>query len=294
MTTQNWPKDPLVPSTTGPESSTADLSTHELGTTEFSGGTRTSDDSADSKKSAAKDQAKKVGQDGKDAAKNVAGTAAADAKDVAGTAAAEAKNVAAEVGSQAKDLFGTVTSEVKSQAGTQQQKLTEGIRGVSDELRSMADKSDNQFVSGLVQQASQRTGSAASWLETRDASDILEDVKAFARRKPGTFLAIAASTGLVVGRLTRGAKGNKESAGTTGRHQDSSAGTATTGTYTGYSQVDADAYTGTPASAGFGGTTGGQNVAGSNPSVVTPADDYPTIAPGTPPVSTFPNDGGLR
>lgn len=286
MTTQNWPKDPLVPSTTGPESSTADLSTHELGTTEFSGSTT---DTGDSKKSAAKDQAKKVGQDGKDAAKNVAGTAAADAKDVAGTAAAEAKNVAAEVGSQAKDLLGTVTSEVKSQAGTQQQKITEGIRGVSDELRSMADKSDNQFVSGLVQQASQRTGSAASWLENRDASDILEDVKAFARRKPGTFLAIAASTGLVVGRLTRGAKGNKDSAGTTGRHQDTS-----TGTYTGYGQVDSDAYSGTPASAGFGGTTGGQHVAGSNPAVVNPADDYPTIAPGTPPVSTFPNDGGLR
>jgi len=152
MTTQNWPQDPLVPSTTGPESSTADLSTHELGTTEFSGGTAGSDDS---KKSAAKDQAKKVGQDSKDAAKNVAGTAASDAKDVAGTAATEAKNVAAEVGSQAKNLLGTVTSEVKSQAGTQQQKLTEGIRGVSDELGSMADKSDNHFVSGIVKQASQ-------------------------------------------------------------------------------------------------------------------------------------------
>ncbi|WP_247827519.1 hypothetical protein [Arthrobacter antioxidans] len=292
MTTQNWPQDPLVPSTTGPESSTADLSTHELGTTEFSGGTA---DSGDSKKSAAKDQAKKVGQDGKEAAKNVAGTAAADAKDVAGTAATEAKNVAAEVGSQAKDLLGTVTSEVKSQAGTQQQKITEGIRGVSDELRSMADKSDNQFVSGLVEQASQRTGSAASWLENRDASDILEDVKAFARRKPGTFLAIAAGTGLVVGRLTRGARGNSDSTGTTGRRQDSSsAGTATTGAYPEYTQVGSDAYSGAPASSGFGETTGGQHVAGSNPAFVDPTDDYPTIAPGTPPVGTLPNDGGLR
>ncbi|WP_104167618.1 hypothetical protein [Arthrobacter sp. SX1312] len=290
MTTQNWPQDPLVPSTTGPESSTADLSTHELGSTEFSGGTTGSDDS---KKSAAKDQAKKVGQDGKEAAKNVAGTAAADAKDVAGTAATEAKNVAAEVGSQAKNLLGTVTSEVKSQAGTQQQKITEGIRGVSDELQSMADKSDNHFVSDLVKQASQRTGSAASWLENRDASDILEDVKAFARRKPGTFLAIAAGTGLVVGRLTRGAKGNSGSAGTSGR-DSSSAGTATTGTYSGYTQVGSDAYSGTPASAGFAETTGGQHVAGSNPAFVDPTDDYPTIAPGTPPVGTRPNDGGLR
>ncbi|MHA7240555.1 hypothetical protein [Arthrobacter sp. TMS1-12-1] len=283
MTTQNWPQDPLVPSTTGPESSTADLSTHELGSSDFSGG---STGSGDSKKSAAKDQAKKVGQDSKEAAKNVAGTAAADAKDVAGTAAAEAKNVAAEVGSQAKNLLGTVTSEVKSQAGTQQQKLTEGIRGVSDELRSMADKSDNQFVSGLVEQASQRTGSAASWLENRDASDILEDVKAFARRKPGAFLAIAASAGLVVGRLTRGAKDNNDSGSTSDR--------GTTGTYPQYTQVGSDAYSGTPASAGFAETSRGQHVAGSNPAFVDPTDDYPTIAPGTPPVGTLPNDGGLR
>ena len=123
-----------------------------------------------------------------------------------------------------------MTSEVKSQAGSQQQKITEGIRGVSDELRSMADKSDNKFVSGIVEQASQRSGSAASWLENRDASDILEDVKAFARRKPGTFLAIAAGTGLVAGRLTRGAKDNSSSADTSGRGQDLPSGRTSTGT----------------------------------------------------------------
>lgn len=279
MTTQNWPQDPLVPSTTGNESSTSNLGATELGTT---GGNSGADDS---KKSVAKDQAKQVGQEGKEAAKNVAGTAAA-----------EAKTVAAEAGSQAKNLLGTVTSEVKSQAGTQQQKITEGIRGIANELKSMADKSDNHMVSNVVQQASQRTDTAASWLEGRDAADILEDVKAFARRKPGTFLAIAAGTGLVVGRLTRGLTGNRSDS-TPGGQGFTSTGTSTgtaTGTYPGYTEVDSDAYSGTPATAGFGETTRGQHVAGSNPAFVDPTDDYPTIPPGTPPVGTLPNDGSLR
>lgn len=288
MTTQNWPQDPLVPSTTGNESSTSDLGAHELGTTEFAGGTTGSD----SKTSVAKDQAKQVGQDGKEAAKNVADTAASEAKNVAGTAASEAKSVAAEAGSQAKNLLGTVTSEVKSQAGTQQQKLTEGIRSISDELKSMAEKSDNQIVSNVVKQASQRTDSAASWLEGRDASDILEDVKAFARRKPGIFLTIAGGAGVVVGRLTRGITGNPSSDSTSG----STRNTGTTGapSTTGYTEVDSSAYSGTPATVGFGDSTRGQHVADSNPAFVDPSDDYPTIPPGTPPVSTRPNDGSLR
>ncbi len=291
MTTQNWPQDPLVPSTTGNESSTSDLGTHELGTTEFRGGTSGSDDS---KTSVAKDQAKQVGQDGKDAAKNVAGTATSEAKNVAGTAASEAKSVAAEATSQAKNLFGTVTSEVKSQAGTQQQKVTEGIRGISDELKSMADKSDNHMVSNLVQQVSQRTDSAAGWLEGRDASDLLEDVKAYARRKPGTFLALAAGAGVIVGRLTRGAAANRSSDSSSDSTRNSaSTGTSSAGTYAGYTEVDSSAYSGIPAT-GLGDAGRGQHVADSNPAFVDPADEYPTIPPGTPPVGTLPNDGSLR
>ncbi len=278
MTTQNWPQDPLVPSTTGNEGSTSDLSTTELGTSKSAAG---KSGSGDSKKSAAKNEAKQVGQEGKDAA-----------KDLAGTAASEAKSVAAEAGSQAKDLMGTLTSEVKNQAGTQQQKVTDGIRSISDELKAMAEKSDNEMVANLVRQASQRTDTAASWLENRDAGDILDDVKSFARRKPGTFLTIAAGTGVLIGRLTRGLKGNRDSEGSS--DHSSPRRSNDTGSYPGYTEVDSSAYSGTPASAGFGGPTGGgQHVADSR-AAVDPSDDYPTIPPGTPPVGTRSNNGGLR
>ncbi|KZX21445.1 hypothetical protein [Rathayibacter tanaceti] len=46
-------------------------------------------------------------------------------------------------------------------------------------------------------------GAVAQWLEERDPSQLLDDVRSFARRRPGAFILIAAATGLVGGRLLR-------------------------------------------------------------------------------------------
>ena len=43
----------------------------------------------------------------------------------------------------------------------------------------------------------------ASWLENRDPGSLLEEVKSFARQRPGTFLLAAAGAGLLAGRLGR-------------------------------------------------------------------------------------------
>ncbi|RJU02295.1 hypothetical protein D6T65_06805 [Arthrobacter frigidicola] len=261
MTTQNWPQDPLVPSTTGTE--------YESGSTQAN----------ESTTSVAKGQAKEVGKEGAGAAQHVAQTAAS-----------EAKNVAAEAGSQAKNLVSGLGSDLKNQAGAQQQKATEGLRSISDELRSMADKSDNKMVSNLVQQASQRTNSVAGWLENREPADLLEDVKGFARRRPGAFLAIAAGAGLVVGRLTRGLAGAQADA-KSGQDRLNT----TPGSDYGYgtpSYTGTPAYTGTTAS--IPQTSRGTHVAESSPAFVDPASDYPTIPPGTPPVGTLPDERDLR
>ncbi|MBF4577575.1 hypothetical protein [Frondihabitans sp. VKM Ac-2883] len=150
-------------------------------------------DAATAKAGVAKEQATQVAGDTKDAATNVAGTA----KEQAG-------QVASEVKSQAKDLYGQATSQLKEQAGTQSQKVSEGLRSISDELSSMAEKSDgNGVASELVRNLSGRAGSAASWLDGRDPGSLLDEVKQFAARKPGTFIAIAAGAGLLAGRLTK-------------------------------------------------------------------------------------------
>lgn len=130
---------------------------------------------------------------------------------VASTAADEASNVKQEVGTQARNLLGEVRTQLSEQATTQQERAAGGIRSVSDELRSMADSADSGGVaSSLVSQAATRAGDVAGWLESRDPSGLLDDVKNFARRRPGVFIALAAGAGIVVGRLAKSLSGSSD------------------------------------------------------------------------------------
>jgi hypothetical protein len=140
----------------------------------------------------------------KDEAADVKSQAADSAQTVAGTAKAEAANVATEVKTNARDLLQQAKSDLTDQAGTQQQKAAEGIRALSSQLTTMADASDQPGVAAdLVRQAAERSQSVATWLENRDPGSLLEEVKSFARQRPGTFLLAAAGAGLLAGRLGR-------------------------------------------------------------------------------------------
>lgn len=140
----------------------------------------------------------------KDEASAVAGHAAGEVKNVAGTAKAEAANVATEVKTSARGLMLQAKADFTDQAGAQQQKAAEGIRAVSSQLSTMAEASDQPGVAtDLVRQAAERSQSVATWLESRDPGSLLEEVKSFARQRPGTFLMVAAGAGLLAGRLGR-------------------------------------------------------------------------------------------
>ncbi len=135
---------------------------------------------------------------------NVAQTSKESAAQVAGTAKEQGQQVLSEATTQAKNLVGETKSQVTAQAGEQQQKAASTLRSISDDLKSMADGS---FSSGmapqLVQQASEQVQQVAGWLENREPGDLVEEVRNFARRKPGTFLIGAAVAGLLAGRATR-------------------------------------------------------------------------------------------
>jgi hypothetical protein len=125
-------------------------------------------------------------------------------QNVAGTAKEQASAVASEAATQAKDLIKQTQSELREQAGVQQQRVATGLRSLSDELGSMANNADSPGVaSDLVQQAATRAGSVATWLDGRDPGALLDEVKSFARKRPGTFIGLAAVAGVVAGRLTR-------------------------------------------------------------------------------------------
>lgn len=155
-----------------------------------------------------------AGQSGKaDAAKQEASelkdTAATQAKNVVGTAKEEAKSVAGEAKYQVKDLYAQGKRQLADQAGTQTKKVATGLKSVGDELDSMATNSENGGVAAdVVRNVSKRIGSAASWLEDRDPASLLDEVKGYARRKPGIFIGSALIAGIVAGRLTRALAAN--------------------------------------------------------------------------------------
>jgi hypothetical protein len=145
-----------------------------------------------------------------DVAKNQVGNVAQGASDagqqVVGTAKEEAAKVAAETSRQAQHLLAQTRSELQDQAIAQQQRIASGIRSLSGEFGSMAERSEQSgTASELVRQASDKAAEIADWLDQRDPGSLLHEVKSFARRRPGAFLVIAAGAGLAAGRLTRGA-----------------------------------------------------------------------------------------
>ena len=121
-------------------------------------------------------------------------------------AKSEVSNVAGEARYQARNLVDQTRSQLRSQASNQQSNVASTLNSWASELGSMASKSDDSGpTTDLAQQASRRVGEISHWLDNHEPSDLLDEVKRFARRRPGTFLALAAAAGVVAGRLTRGA-----------------------------------------------------------------------------------------
>jgi len=143
----------------------------------------------------------------KDQAAEVAGTARDAGKHVAGVAGEQAGQVASEATQQVKQLVKQTRGELTEQAASQQQRVASGLRSLSKELSAMAQGSEQSGIAtDLVHQASDRTNAVASWLEQREPGHVVDEVTRFARQRPGTFLALAAGAGLLVGRLGRGLK----------------------------------------------------------------------------------------
>jgi len=149
-----------------------------------------------------------------DEAKHLKDTTTQSVSEVAGTAIDQAQQVTADVKDQARKLADDAKSQVQEQATSQRDRAVESLRSFGNELGSLAHSSNEDTSSGLATQLA-REGSSyshqvADFLEQREPGDLLDEVRDFARRRPGTFLVGAAVAGVVVGRLTRGAVAAKK------------------------------------------------------------------------------------
>ncbi|MFF0991061.1 hypothetical protein [Kocuria nitroreducens] len=149
---------------------------------------------------------------GKAEANQLKNEAAESGQRVKETAKDQAVAVKDEAVNQAQGLLGQLQSGIKEQVGPQQERIATTVRSVSDEINALSrgEKPETDFVAGLLGNVSGRVDSFASSLENKDAKDLLADVRRFAARRPGTFLAVAAGVGLLAGRATRGVKDSDE------------------------------------------------------------------------------------
>ena len=143
-----------------------------------------------------KDQAADLGSNTVDAGKRTAAVARE-----------QASEVAAEASQQGRDLLGQAQGQLAEQVAQGQQRLASELRSVGDELRSMAESSrQGGTASELARQIASRAQNAGQWLERSRPAEVVSEVQAFARRRPGMFLAVAAGVGLVAGRLLAGSR----------------------------------------------------------------------------------------
>jgi hypothetical protein len=152
---------------------------------------------------AAKDQAGQVGQ-----------TAAQAGGEVAQTGKEQVQNVASEAKQQARDLAGEARSQVRDQAGTQKGRAVDGLRNLADELDQMAQQSvQSGIATEVARQAAQRAHGLADHLDRHEPGELLDQVRAYARRRPVAFLAGAAVLGVLAGRMTRSLASSADGSG---------------------------------------------------------------------------------
>jgi hypothetical protein len=152
----------------------------------------------------------------KDRAREVAGAAASEAGGVASTAVEQTKSVASAavdqtraVAGDAKQQAGRLGQEAKTQlrgqVDEQTKRVTRGLDDVGQQLRTMADKADDpeSAVSRYTRQAADSVQQLALRLDDGGLDRAVDDVKGFARNRPGVFLLGALGAGVVVGRLVK-------------------------------------------------------------------------------------------
>ncbi len=136
---------------------------------------------------------------------NDQGSTTDQAKHAASVASDEAKQVASDVRDQARGLLDETKNQVQDQSRTQRDRLVDTLRTFGDDLDGMA-QDRNGLASGAAREVAQRVRTISERLDGREPSELLDDLRSFARRRPGMFLAGALVSGVVVGRLLRGGR----------------------------------------------------------------------------------------
>ena len=173
-----------------------------------SSATQAAKDEAAQVASTAVDQGKQTASAATEAATQTAGTAAEGAKQVASEAAQQATEVTRQATDQARQFVGEAQSQLKEQATAQTQRAASGLADVGRQIRALSEgRSEGAGAAAdAARQLADKVEELAGRLEQRGFDGTVEDLRDFARRRPGMFLLSAATAGFLAGRLGRGAQ----------------------------------------------------------------------------------------
>ena len=147
-------------------------------------------------------------------ARTTASVAADETQHVGRVAGEEMQNVAGETMSQVRQLADEARAQAEEQGRSQRDRLVSTLNTFSQDLDSMSRAGGGQGMAGqMVRMISGRARDLSGRLEGREPQDLLDDVRGFARRRPGTFLLGSLAAGVIAGRLLRGAKDSSSGKG---------------------------------------------------------------------------------
>jgi hypothetical protein len=132
-------------------------------------------------------------------------TAVEQTKSAAGTAVDQTKAVADDAKRQARRLGQEARAQLRGQVEDQSARVARGLEDVGRQLATMADKTDDPdgTVSSYTRQAGEGVQRLAARLDDGGLDQMLDEMKRFARNRPGLFLLGALGAGFVVGRLLK-------------------------------------------------------------------------------------------
>lgn len=145
-----------------------------------------------------------AGQTAKEQASATAGQAREATGEVAGTALDQARTVAGEARRQAGSAVGDLRGRVADEVAGQTRRAAGTVHQWADDLAELARNAPGDSPArSLVSQVADGGHRAADYLDRHGVEGMTEDLKGFARRRPGAFLAGAALAGLAVGRMAK-------------------------------------------------------------------------------------------
>lgn len=152
-------------------------------------------------------------QGARERANELAGSAKEHTQGVVEDARLEASAVVSEAGAQARNLVDEARSTMRHEADDGTSRAAGALGDLGAQLRALAD-GDVERAGEARRYAgdlAERLSRAADRLSSRGFDGVVADVQRFARRRPGLFLAAAATSGFAAGRLFRGARAESAS-----------------------------------------------------------------------------------